>query len=113
MDGRSYYDREVAPDLLLVALDHYMGPIFMVGADKFSPIKLNGLKLHSQQIAKSLLSSLHTTTLFYWHPDEEAGIKNWNWFAVNNAPEIRKNIRRVRSQISVDRAPTYFLLGTS
>jgi Icc protein len=35
MDGRSYYAREVAPDLLLVALDTTWGPILWLGRTNF------------------------------------------------------------------------------
>jgi len=90
MDGRSYYAREVAPDLLLIALDTTsLGQFYGWGGQVF-PDQVEWLKTTLKANRDKFIMVIAHHNFVYWHPDEEAGVKNWNWFAVNNASEIRE-----------------------
>ncbi|MGC9074921.1 MAG: metallophosphoesterase family protein [Candidatus Bipolaricaulaceae bacterium] len=90
MDGRSYYSREVAPGFLLVAFDTTGWGQFYGWGGQIFPDQLSWLKttLAANQDKFVIVAAHHN--FVFWHPDEEAGVKNWNWFAINNASELRQ-----------------------
>lgn len=89
-DGHSYYAAELAPNLLLVALDTTGWGQFY-GWGGFLPAdQLTWLKAVLEENKNKFVIVIAHHNFVFWHPDEEAGIKNWNWFAVDNAAEVRK-----------------------
>ncbi|MEM2546972.1 MAG: metallophosphoesterase [Candidatus Bathyarchaeia archaeon] len=89
-NGRSYYTVELAPDLLLVALDTTGWGQFYGWGGCVLPDQLSWLESVLKENPNKFVIVAAHHNFVYWHPDEETGVKNWNWFAVSNAEEVRR-----------------------
>lgn len=90
MDGRSYYIREVAPDLLLVSLDTTRSQFYGWGGE-ISAAELEWLKNVLAANKDKFIIVMAHHNFVAWHPDEETDPlgKKWFWFMVDNADKIR------------------------
>jgi len=92
MDGRSYYVRELAPDLVLVALDTTHVSQFYGWGGEVSAPQLRWLKEVLAANADKFVIVLAHHNFVAWHSDEvdDPLGKKWYQFLADNAAEVRE-----------------------
>jgi len=91
MDGQSYYVRELAPGLVLVALDTTRVSQFYGWGGQVSGPQLRWLKQVLEANKEKFVVVMAHHNFVAWHPDEvnDPLGKKWYWFLVDNAAEVR------------------------